>query len=217
LLPESLTLEGLNEQLSVWLDTEYHQRIHSTTGQTPLARYLAHVSLLRSAPKDLRDYFRIPVRRKVAILDNNSATIDGVRFIGTTLWTDFRLFSADPAIGMSHARDAMSDYRVIRTELDRRRLRPEDSAAMHAASLRWLVSELAKPCNGPTVVINHHCPAFASDLGKLIMSSQVRLWVDGHTHNNHDYALGPTRIISNQRGYPREAVPGFDPEMVIEV
>jgi hypothetical protein len=65
LLPESLPLEGLNEQLSVWLDTEYHQRIHSTTGQTPLARYLAHVSLLRSAPRDLRDYFRIPVRRKV--------------------------------------------------------------------------------------------------------------------------------------------------------
>jgi putative transposase len=65
LVPENLTLEGLNEQLSVWLDTEYHQRIHSTTGQTPLERYLAHVSLLRSAPKDLRDYFRIPVRRKV--------------------------------------------------------------------------------------------------------------------------------------------------------
>jgi Icc-related predicted phosphoesterase len=187
-------------------------------------------STIQAVQKEMRE---AALGTKVAILDNNSATIDGVRFIGTTLWTDFRLFSADPAIGMSHARDAMSDYRVIRTEPDKRRLRPEDSAAMHAASLRWLVSELAKPCNGPTVVITHHCPAlgscdprfhddplcpaFASDLGKLIMSSQVRLWVDGHTHYNHDYALGPTRIISNQRGYPREVVPGFDPELVIEL
>lgn len=169
----------------------------------------------------------------VVMLDNKSATIDGVRFLGTTLWTDFRLFGADPAIGMVHARDAMSDYRVIRTESDKRRLHPEDSAAMHAASLRWLASELAKPFDGTSVVITHHCPAlgscdprfhddplcpaFASDLGKLIMSSQVRLWVDGHTHYNHDYALGTTRIISNQRGYPHEAAPGFDPELVIEI
>ncbi len=30
-----------------------------------MARYLAHLHLLRSAPKNLRDYFRVPARRKV--------------------------------------------------------------------------------------------------------------------------------------------------------
>src|SRR5208337_1873210 len=65
MLAENLSLEKLNEQLHSWLDGEYHQRIHSTTGQTPLERYLAHLSLLRSAPKDLHDYFRVAVRRKV--------------------------------------------------------------------------------------------------------------------------------------------------------
>lgn len=30
-----------------------------------MERYLAHLSLLRPAPRDLRDYFRTPVRRKV--------------------------------------------------------------------------------------------------------------------------------------------------------
>jgi transposase InsO family protein len=64
-LPESLTLDKLNELLVAWIDGEYHKRIHSTTGQTPIERYLAHLSLLRSAPKDLRDYFRTTVRRKV--------------------------------------------------------------------------------------------------------------------------------------------------------
>lgn len=65
LLPKELTLEKLNELLAKWIDTDYHQRVHSSTGQSPLTRYMAHLSLLRSAPKDLRDYFRLPVRRKV--------------------------------------------------------------------------------------------------------------------------------------------------------
>jgi len=65
LLPECLTLEILNKQLSEWLETDYHQRIHSSTKQSPIERYMAHVQFLRSAPKDIRDYFRIPVRRKV--------------------------------------------------------------------------------------------------------------------------------------------------------
>jgi len=65
LLAENLSLEKLNEHLHGWIDGDYHQRIHSTTGQTPLQRYLAHLSLLRSAPKDLSDYFRVAVRRRV--------------------------------------------------------------------------------------------------------------------------------------------------------
>jgi transposase InsO family protein len=65
LLEEPLSLEELNAALSAWIDSDYHHRVHSSTGQTPLERYLAHLSLLRPAPKDLRDYFRTPVRRKV--------------------------------------------------------------------------------------------------------------------------------------------------------
>jgi hypothetical protein len=65
LLPQTLTLNGLNERLLKWIEEDYHQRVHSSTGQTPLARYLKHVSLLRKAPENLRDYFRFPLKRKV--------------------------------------------------------------------------------------------------------------------------------------------------------
>lgn len=65
LLPESLGLAELNDRLWQWLQREYHQRAHGSTGDSPLQRYLAHVTLLRPAPKDLRDYFRLPARRKV--------------------------------------------------------------------------------------------------------------------------------------------------------
>jgi putative transposase len=65
LLEEPVSLEKLNEQLASWIDSDYHSRVHCSTGQTPLERYLAHLSLLRPAPRDLRDYFRTAVRRKV--------------------------------------------------------------------------------------------------------------------------------------------------------
>jgi putative transposase len=65
LLPESCGLQELNGLLGQWVETDYHQRVHSSTGQAPLERYLGQVQLLRSAPKDLRDHFRILVRRQV--------------------------------------------------------------------------------------------------------------------------------------------------------
>jgi putative transposase len=65
LLALTLSLAELNQRLLKWIEEEYHQRVHSSTGQTPLKRYLQHVSLLRKAPGDLREYFRFPLPRKV--------------------------------------------------------------------------------------------------------------------------------------------------------
>jgi transposase InsO family protein len=65
LLPPTLTLAELNERLLRWVEEDYHQRVHSSTGQKPLERFLKHVSLLRKAPDNLREYFRRPLERKV--------------------------------------------------------------------------------------------------------------------------------------------------------
>jgi putative transposase len=74
-LPESCTLEELNRRLQQWIDQEYHQRVHASTAQKPLQRYLSHLELLRPAPKDLRDHFRLPVRRKVD--KDRTVSLDG--------------------------------------------------------------------------------------------------------------------------------------------
>lgn len=63
-IPDGLTLQEINERLNVWIDA-YHRTIHGTTKQRPLDRYLASLHLVREAPKDLEDYFRIRVVRKV--------------------------------------------------------------------------------------------------------------------------------------------------------
>jgi len=60
------TLLELNQALNIWLRDIYHQRIHSSTGQTPFARFTSRMECLREAPRNLRDYFRKTVRRTVA-------------------------------------------------------------------------------------------------------------------------------------------------------
>lgn len=58
------TLEEINSSFKIWLD-EYHSRCHSSTGQSPFARFTQKMHCLRPAPDNLRDYFRTTVRRRV--------------------------------------------------------------------------------------------------------------------------------------------------------
>jgi putative transposase len=51
------TLAKLNEEFSSWLD-EYHNRIHSSLGTTPLEKFTADMSSIRPAPANLVDHFR---------------------------------------------------------------------------------------------------------------------------------------------------------------
>ena len=60
-----LSLEQINAAFDVWLEETYHQRRHSSTGQTPLQRFTARMQCLRCAPEGLLDYFRKTVRRRV--------------------------------------------------------------------------------------------------------------------------------------------------------
>jgi transposase InsO family protein len=60
------TLLELNQALWIWLNEVYHQRRHSSTGETPFARFTSKMECLREAPANLRDYFRKTARRRVA-------------------------------------------------------------------------------------------------------------------------------------------------------
>ncbi len=166
----------------------------------------------------------------VFFLENRSAEMEGVRFLGCTLWTDFDLFGAR-AIAMAAAQAVMNDFRKVRVSPEFRRLHPRDLEVLHATSLRWLVARLDEPFAGPTVVVTHHAPslrscsperrddpvtaAFASDL-EWLLDGRAALWLHGHTHYNCDYSVGATRVVANQRGYPGEET-GFDPSLLVEV
>jgi predicted phosphodiesterase len=166
----------------------------------------------------------------ILLLENQSAQIGGITFLGCVLWTDFKLWPK-PAEAMEAARDYMNDFKLIRTPSGR--LRPGDTVQFHQTSVAWLKSQLKKNDPKKTVIITHHAPsersippqnaddilnaAFASDLDSLIRASRIPLWIHGHTHYNVDYKVGVTRIYSNQRGYPTEMLRCFEPGRIIEI
>lgn len=69
------TLHDLNEAMDLWLNDLYHQRKHTSTGQSPFERFTAQMHCLRAAPKDLQDHFRKRTRRTVA--KDRTITLNG--------------------------------------------------------------------------------------------------------------------------------------------
>ncbi len=168
----------------------------------------------------------------VHVLDCDSIEVNGYRIYGTTLWTDFLLFGK-PAMGEYRAQQSMNDYRRIRVSPTYRRLRPRDTSSMHFKMRRWLESEIEKGRTENAIIVTHHAPsirslkpmtrheevsvAFASHLDSLVKRSSAKLWIHGHTHQSIDYMIGNTRVLSNQRGYPREKDTGFEPNLCINI
>jgi len=112
----------------------------------------------------------------VHLLDGDELVVDGVRFLGATLWTDFALAIETPEGPVSDVRRAMkmatnllNDYALIRTvdesaepdtwrDKQGRKLQAADTLQIHQAQRAWLRDRLSEPFAGPTVVVTHHAP-----------------------------------------------------------
>ena len=69
----------------------------------------------------------------IHVLNDDQVVIDGVRFLGSILWTDFALFGeADRFFAMQQARQQMTDFSII--ENNGQRFTPEDAIRLHTAS-----------------------------------------------------------------------------------
>lgn len=175
----------------------------------------------------------------VHYLDRREKVIDDVRFLGVTLWTDFKLYGKDTSVlAMYDAGQYLNDYKRIRlAKKAYRKLRPADTEGWHFEHRHWLQERLAEPFEGKTVVVTHMAPsersiaeqykgdplspAFASNLDHLV--EQANLWVHGHVHSSFDYRIGRGRIVCNPLGYPgsyqhmRPENPDFNPNLIVEI
>lgn len=181
----------------------------------------------------ITDKLKSSAPANIHVLDQDDYEVDGVRFLGTTLWTDFRLYGeGETWFSRQKAKYSIDDFTAIRN--GDRQFTPEDSVRLHETSKAWLVSELRSSYQGSTVVVTHHLPAtpsiasryrndplnpaFASRLEDVIETYRPDLWIHGHTHVACDYQIHDTRVVCNPRGYPTESSDGgFQPDLVVEV
>lgn len=172
------------------------------------------------------------ISERIIVLDMKEVTIDNVRFLGATAWTNFtatgNFFEAE-----YQAQRILNDFRMKKTG-NERKPHPNDMIRINAQAKSWLRLKLEEDFDGKTVVITHHAPvlrsldstpyepshldaAFSNSWDELFDGSgKVDLWIHGHTHTTVDYEVGGTHVISNQRGYPGEAT-GFNPDLIIEL
>lgn len=177
--------------------------------------YRQDINALRNA---MRFYCTQPVaneaQQRLHFLDDDEVIIDSVRFLGATLWTDFKLFGDDMRKECTLVGEqSLNDFKLILK--DEWNFRASDSIELNNRSVAWLTEKLNTKFDGKTVVITHHLPSklsvseryqdnllsacFASNLDHLFGHSD--LWIHGHTHNSFDYVINGTRVVCNPRGY----------------
>lgn len=153
---------------------------------------------------------------RVKFLDNDVADFEGVRFLGATLWTDYRLVrNRTQSHLMENAEMRLTDHFRIRDGAGK--FTAQRALAEHEIACTWLAQKLAEPYDGKTVVVSHHGPhplsvhprfigeplnaAFVSDLSELLF--RANLWLHGHVHDSFDYNVGGCRVVANPLGYAR--------------
>lgn len=139
-----------------------------------------------------------------------------VRFLGSTLWTDYRLErSHTQQQAMDNAERRLNDHHVIRRGDGL--FTAAHALEQHLRSRSWLEHQLAGPFEGTTVVITHHGvhrlsvhPRYAGDLTNAAFASDLTgllpgasLWMHGHVHDSFDYVVAGCRVVANPLGYLR--------------
>lgn len=154
---------------------------------------------------------------------------DGIRFIGGTLWSDFKLFAgndlnkirahASHIVGSRYTPGSNDFWLIREANRNYRRYRPLYAAMRHQETRRFIESALSIPFDGINYVITHHAPApdcvpdkwkddifsaaYASDLLEVIKTHTPDFWQYGHLHeSNPDLNIDGTQMIWNPRGYP---------------
>ncbi len=171
-------------------------------------------------------------------LEREQLLVDGVRFLGTTLWSDYDAL----ARGQEPARQRLQRDKAFRAAnyylekmSTRRHGRLFDAAAMREQALLcqdWLREALAQPHDGRTVVVTHFAPSLLSAdprYGRTPGTAgfcnalddwlgQADLWLHGHLHCAHDYRVGRCRVVANPLGYAsKDEQEAFLPELCLEL
>lgn len=150
----------------------------------------------------------------IHFLENDHIDIDGVRFIGSTLWFEY--------LGQSNSDSMIADFSSIK---DIYEFIPtaEETAIMY----------INNNMTDNSVIITHHLPLkqsvhpkfagsemnkyFLANNAYTIFNNNPKLAIHGHSHFKCDYVFKNTRVVNNAYGYiGYDHEPSFEP-LYVEV
>ena len=158
--------------------------------------------------------------QNIYFMDNDIITIDGINFIGSTLWTNI------PQDKSEIVKKSMNDYRYIYNN-DKTNITIENTNNWNAESINFIKKSL-ELVDGPIVILTHHAPlfnnpqlnilcadqkyntsdiiyAFHNDLDWILDESyDIMLWIYGHTHYSNKFTHKNIIFATNQLGYQYE-------------
>jgi predicted phosphodiesterase len=171
---------------------------------------------LRQAWPALRTHLE---RHGITLLERETMVVRddrgrAVRILGTTRWSDFRVFGEQ---GQGAAMRAAGYFQKVMRAT-------EAGASFDAAAVKregercraWLEHELPVAGEGcdAVVVVTHFAPSLRSADPRFgaqpstasfcnaddDLLPHAQLWIHGHVHARHDYRVGATRVIGAGRG-----------------
>jgi len=186
-------------------------------------------------------------RLGIVWLDREIVTIGHVRFIGTTLWSDFDALAVQDTDLTRQLQQRNKAFRAANYYLSKNttlrngeQVLAEGIRAMSLDCQAWLRAALATPFEGVTVAVTHFAPSllsadprygktpgtagFCNALDDLFKQAQV--WMHGHLHCLNDYVVEgrdglrswSCRVVANPLGYlSKGEQEGFRPQLVIEL
>lgn len=152
----------------------------------------------------------------VYVLDDGFIDIQGVRFIGSTLWTD----CGNPK------HQALLDENIFKywnIFSNGTMFGARESTEMHHKMVSYVAYQLteARRLDLRSVIISHQAPSFSSvnvnylssisneafytDLRDLIFLHEPEYWFHGHMHHSIRYELGQCTVLCNPLGHPVNA------------
>jgi Icc-related predicted phosphoesterase len=185
-------------------------------------------------------------RLGITWLERETVIVKHVRFIGTTLWSDFDALAGRHELTKQlqlreKALRAANFYLNKNTTL--RKGEPVLADGWRAMALdcqAWLRAALGTPFDGVTVAVTHFAPSlksadprygvtagtagFCNALDELLPLADV--WMHGHLHCLNDYVAAGVengrpwscRVVANPLGYlSKGEQEGFRPDLVIEL
>lgn len=159
-------------------------------------------------------------------LDNSATEINGYAFIGSILWTDYKI--GEPIyvapLAKKTAAINLNDHRMIRFQdgdhNDSLMFTTDQAEAINKRDKQFVFDAIEQYGRDRSIVITHHAPvkeavapqyqgdplngAFVNGWNEEVAEKGPKLWVHGHTHWDTDVIVGETRVVSRQLGYPGE-------------